>query len=116
MNLFQIFSTFTIAVSSAKIIALFLKGRLKITELFFWLGIWLVGLVVILFPALSVKIAHLFGIQRGADLIIYTSILVIFLVLYRILLKIRDVEEKIGKIVSSLTVRDDRITNESSEK
>lgn len=102
MNLFQVISSLLIISSSLKVIRLFRRRNLVATELLLWTGIWLAGLTVILFPEVTVGLAHTLGIQRGSDLIIYSSIIALFLILLRLWIKIRSMGTKIGLLVSKL--------------
>mgnify|MGYP001578212676 CR=1 len=104
MTLFQLTAVILILPSSFKLWQMFRRGGLRLGEVFFWLILWLGGLTVILLPAVTVKVANLFGIQRGTDLIIYSSVLLLYLIFYRLWLKLRDLEEKIGKITTHLSL------------
>lgn len=61
--------------------------------------IFFTGIVFILFPDFSTRIANLIGVGRGADLILYLFVigfLFVFLIFYS---KIKSLEKKITKLV-----------------
>lgn len=58
-------------------------GSITRREYIFWSAVWLFIIIVSLFPRISVLFAHLFGIGRGVDLMIYTSIVVLFYLSFR---------------------------------
>ena len=57
-------------------------------------------------PDLLVRIAHFLGIGRGADLVLYLSILFTFVVFFIIYLRFRRVDEQLTKIVRHLAIKD----------
>lgn len=71
-----------------------------------WLGLWLAAAVSIAFPDVLVGIAHLLGIGRGADLVLYLSILFSFAGFFFMYLRFRRVDEQLTKIVRHLAIRD----------
>jgi hypothetical protein len=50
-----------------------LRGSIVLTKRqnFLWEFLWLAAALVIALPSISNRIAHLFGIGRGADLVLY---------------------------------------------
>ncbi|MEK7072456.1 MAG: DUF2304 domain-containing protein, partial [Patescibacteria group bacterium] len=66
---------------------------------FSWLVIWLVAILIIWYPQTTTYLAARVGIGRGVDLVIYISIIVIFYLMFRLLLKIEQIEKQITKIV-----------------
>jgi len=82
-----------------KIIARFKKQELKNSELFIWVLFWLAVAALVWVPNSLTKLANIFGIGRGADLIFYASIVVLFYILFRIYLRLEKIERNITKIV-----------------
>lgn len=73
----------------------------KITSASFawWLVLWLVVLVVFWVPDSTGYLALTLGITRGADLMVYVSVLVIFYLLFKIFMRLNKIEESITKLV-----------------
>ena len=72
--------------------------------LFFWLLFWLaVGFVAIL-PQTADMVARVVGVGRGADLVIYASLLVLFYLIFRVYMKIEQVEREVTGLVRKLAL------------
>jgi len=102
---FQIlFSTFTlfalISVWGRKKI-----GLLGNKAVFFWLFFWLLALVFVWWPNSTTILANKFGIGRGADLVLYASLVVIFYILFRLNVKLEGINRDITKIVRDKTLK-----------
>jgi hypothetical protein len=68
-------------------------------QLAVWLAIWIGGAVVVLFPDFSTILANRLGVGRGADLVMYVSIPVLFYTVFR--LRIRT--ERLSRDLTDLT-------------
>jgi len=86
------------------LIVLRLIYKLKIKDIgigqfFSWLLVWLIAIFIIWYPGFTTYLATRVGIGRGVDLVIYVSIIVIFYLMFKLLLKIEKIEKQITKIV-----------------
>lgn len=75
--------------------------EINLGQFFSWLFIWLVAISIIWYPQITTYLATRVGIGRGVDLVVYISIIVIFYLMFRLLLKIEKIEKQITKIVRS---------------
>lgn len=75
------------------------RAELKIGEFIIWLIFWLAAGVVVWIPNLTNIAANFLGIGRGADLVFYASILILFYLIFRIYVKIEKMERNITKVV-----------------
>ncbi|HPL93392.1 MAG TPA: DUF2304 domain-containing protein [bacterium] len=94
-----------IALSVLGIISLFWqirRGNMDWFSSIKWFVAWCAVLVVAIEPAIADWLANLFGTGRGADLLIYLSILFIFALIFKLFLKINQVERQISDLVSHL--------------
>lgn len=71
-----------------------------------WISLWIAAAVVIADPDLLVRIAHFLGIGRGADLVLYLSILSTFVACFLIYLRFRRIDEQMTTIIRHLAIRD----------
>ena len=69
------------------------------------------GAVFIIFPDLTIIIAHKLGVGRGADLIFYLSILIFWFVIIKLYARIRKLEQIMTEII-----RKDALSNVSKDK
>ena len=67
---------------------LFLKLKNQETskkDFLLWFLIWILAIVIIAYPQGTVLVANKVGIGRGADLVVYVSVIAIFFLLFRLL-------------------------------
>ena len=89
------------------IIRLFLelkKNEISLLTFSIWLVFWLGALAISLFPNLSSILARLLGIGRGADLIIYFSLILIFYFIFSFEVRVRGIDQKIDQVVRALSL------------
>jgi len=75
------------------------EGLLGPKGLIFWLGFWVLATVLVFYPNSTTTIAHYLGIGRGADLLMYVSLVVIFYVLFRLHVKLESIGRSLTKVV-----------------
>ena len=93
--LFSLFALFAIAsVMNKK-----KEGLLGPKGLIFWLVFWILAGVVVLWPDSTFVLANYLGIGRGADLVVYVSLALIFFILFRLHVKLESVGRDITKVV-----------------
>lgn len=69
-----------------------------------WTLVWIGTACIIIFPDATSFVAHLLGIGRGADLIMYASLLLIFYLIFRIHLTLARIEQEITEIVRAIAL------------
>lgn len=67
--------------------------------------LWISALYFVLNPNLLIEIANEIGIGRGVDLAIYLSILLLFYLAYKILVKLEKINRDITKMVRNSALR-----------
>lgn len=72
---------------------------LHFKEFIFWTILWLAIGIVVVYPKTASLVAQLVGVGRGADLAVYSSLLLIFYLLFRIFMHLEKTEKQITKIV-----------------
>jgi len=65
----------------------------------FWLLFWLAVILVAIWPDSAQRIADHLGIGRGADLVIYISVAMIFFVLFRLHVKVEGLKRDLTRVV-----------------
>jgi hypothetical protein len=63
------------------------------------------GIVFVLFPELTTRIANKLGVGRGTDLIVYVCIIFFLFVIIRLYARLRRLEQMITRIVRDNTLR-----------
>ena len=99
MKPIQFFLLTFVLVALAKVIHSYQQRRMRTLTFLFWTLVWVGTVSVISFPDATSFVAHLLGIGRGADLIIYASLLISFYLIFRIHLMLARLEQEITEIV-----------------
>ena len=81
------------------------ENHISVGELFFWLAIWSGLIFVIFFPGVTSFFARQLGVGRGVDVIIYTSISLLFYLIFRLYVRAEETEKKITKLVRELAMK-----------
>ncbi|MBT4349287.1 DUF2304 domain-containing protein [bacterium] len=102
----QILVTLFVVIILFKLFKQRQADKLSLSSFFAWFILWLIVLVVFWQPNTASYLANFLGIGRGADLIIYLSVIVIFYLLFKIFVRLNKIDKEITKIV-----REDAIKN-----
>ena len=81
------------------------KFRVKIIslrEFLFWLIIWIVAGTIVILPHITTFLAEHLGIGRGADLVLYVSLILVFYLIFRLFVRQEKLERNISKIVEEV--------------
>lgn len=106
--LIQILATLFVIFALWRVIAKYRRSELKPTEFAMWLVFWLAVGVAFFTPESLTKIANLLGIGRGADLVLYVAVVVVFYLMFRIFVRLEKMEKNITKIVRKNTLDKER--------
>jgi len=83
----------------------FRRGEISGREFFLWLVFWALVGVAVLFPRGTDLLARLAGVERGADLLVYVSVLVLFFVVYKLMVRLDRVDREITTVVRELALK-----------
>lgn len=81
------------------------RRRDKVWSGLFWIVAWCAVIVVFWQPEVASYLAARAGIGRGADLVIYSAILVVAYLLYRFYIRIERMERNITTLTRELALR-----------
>lgn len=65
----------------------------------FWSFIWIAAALVVFFPDITFRLSRVFGIGRGADFVLYSAMAVLFIIIFRLELKIERMNRDVTKVV-----------------
>ena len=104
MKPIQFFLLTLVLFAVTRVIQKYRQRGIQLLEFSIWLLVWAGAIFIILFPDATNFLAALLGIWRGADLVLYTSLLVIFYLVFRIHLALDRVEQEITAIVQAMAL------------
>lgn len=90
----------------------FKGGGVRKIGFIFWSGLFTFAIVIVLFPDISSRIARAIGISRGVDTVVYTSIALIFYLIFRLHVFLEDIRNDITKIVSEIALKEEKKKND----
>ncbi len=71
-----------------------------------WTLFWMLAAAVVWVPESTSRIARWVGIGRGVDVVVYTSVAVLFYMVFRIIVRIEKIERDITVIVRKHALQD----------
>ena len=77
----------------------FKKKELTLREFTLWGIFWIILGVFVVYPELMSRLANLFGVGRGVDIIIYLALILLFYLMFKINIRMERIEQDITKIV-----------------
>lgn len=102
----QVFLAILIIFIMLRTLSAYKAKKLSANFTFIWLTFWLGPLILIFQQEFITGLAHRLGVSRGVDLIIYTATIIIFYLIYRLMVYIKEVDRKITEIVRKMALRD----------
>ena len=102
----QVFLISLVVLVVGLVIMRYRQGKIGAPGFFLWLVLWIGAATVIVFPDSTGVAAHLFGIGRGVDLVLYISIILIFHLLFKVYVRLEQVNREITQIVRALALRE----------
>jgi hypothetical protein len=109
----QVLGVLFLLFALSRVILRWRSHRLALSELVLWVFVFGGILTVVLVPSLSAWLARLLGIGRGADLVIYGSIVLLFYLVFRIYIQLENIEYKLTTLVREIALTQ---TQDSSAK
>jgi hypothetical protein len=108
MSLFQLLAVPFIAAMLFASARNLLKVRARLVVSTLWVLLWLATLMAVIDPDSTTQVARALGIQRGADLLVYSAVLGFIVGFYLVYLKLRQLSREITLLTRELAMRDAR--------
>lgn len=77
---------------------------ISLQEFILWTIFWFMVAFVVILPETTSLVANLVGVGRGVDLVIYVSVLILFYLAFRILVRLDKIEKQITKVVRKISL------------
>lgn len=110
MNLFQILALVVVVSLLTLTVVAALRGWATRREGVVWTLLWLTAGVAILWPGVTKIVANALGIGRGADLLLYCTVVVMMLGFLMVYVRLRRIRRELTLLVRHLAIRDAVIT------
>ena len=81
-------------------------GDLSLGGLIGWTIFWLAAGLVALLPNSTAQLAKIFGIGRGADLVVYVALAGLFFLIFKLMVKIERLNKDITKLARRIALND----------
>lgn len=75
------------------------RQAIRPLEALAWTVVWIGAGIIVCLPSITTKFANLFGVGRGADLVIYVAVFVLFLLVFHLHVVHDRVERSITELV-----------------
>jgi hypothetical protein len=105
MTLFQTLVLGLFLILAVSTVSAGVRGAVRKRIVVFWLAVWLSGSIAVIWPHSTAVVAHALGIGRGADLVLYSSVLVMFVAFFYVYARFRKVERQLTLLVRRLAIQ-----------
>lgn len=75
------------------------QQAIRVAEGAFWTILWATGIALVWRPEVTDVLANFFGVGRGADLILYVSVIVLFFFSFLLVITLDRLERQMTKLV-----------------
>ena len=104
MEIIQILALIFAVFALFKILLQVKNREINIEAAIFWIFIWVLVILMVVFPQTMSHLATLTGVGRGVDVVIYIAIIVLFYLHYRLYMKIENIEREITLLVREIAL------------
>ena len=112
----QVFLLAFTLFSLSRVYLRFKEGVLSPKASLFWLILWLGALIGILMPQTTSRVAGIFGVGRGVDIIVYISLAILYYLVFRIYVMIEDLRREISFLVRHIGIKNSVSKSSKSKK
>lgn len=75
------------------------QNVIRVSEALAWSLLWIVAAIVVLRPNVTTRLAQFFGVGRGVDLVLYASVAILFLLVFKLFIQHEKLERKLTDVV-----------------
>jgi hypothetical protein len=105
MTVFQIAAFLILGLALAATVTMAVRNRIAGRVAFAWSLLWIAAIIAIARPQLTVTVANVLGIARGADLVFYLAILGMLVGFFAVFVRMRRFETEMTRVVRELALR-----------
>jgi len=118
MTVLQIILILFIVFASLRTVYRFRKHEISVREFVVWILLWILAALATLMPQSADIIARKVGLAtgRGVDLAVYSSIPLLFYIIFRLFAKVDRIEKQLTKIVRRQALMGERLDNKKNHE
>jgi hypothetical protein len=106
MNGFQWLVASLLLLLIAATFTAMVRRTLPLKASLIWMGVWLSALAAVGRPEITIIVAHILGIRRGADLVMYFGIVFGLVAFFAVFNRMRRIERELTEVVRELALRE----------
>ncbi|MBI3379820.1 DUF2304 family protein [Candidatus Gottesmanbacteria bacterium] len=106
MTLTQILLTLFLIFAISRVVLRFKDGEVSWLALLFWVTLFSLAIIAILLPQITSELAWILGVGRGADAVIYISIVLLFYLVFRLYVYLGDLRHDITELIKEIALKD----------
>lgn len=91
--------------AASRAVLQFRGGTIRFGMLSFWLMVWIFALIAIFYPEQTTQFAKILGINRGADIIMYASISLLFYLVFRLYVYLESMRTEISTLIREMSLK-----------
>lgn len=103
-------------LATIKVWSKFRDKTLSLFESVLWTAIWVSIGIIFWQPEIASRLAVFVGIGRGADLIVYVSIIVIIYLLFRLFIRVDKMDRQLTKLVRTIALKDEKKDSDTNSQ
>ncbi|MEI7741563.1 MAG: DUF2304 domain-containing protein [bacterium] len=97
--LIQIIFSLSFAIALFTTWKRFREDAVRFAEACIWSLLWFAALLIVWWPGFVSFLAGKVGVGRGADLVIYSSIIIIFWLIFRVFVRLEAIERQTSALI-----------------
>ncbi|MDR2545293.1 MAG: DUF2304 family protein [Methanobrevibacter sp.] len=112
LGIYQILFIILAVLTIFFVLKIYNNGRISLKTTVLWVCLWIMLFVISLSPDSTTFLANRLGIGRGLDLLIIIGILGTYYLIFRLYLKIENINQNINKLVTEIAIHNENHDNE----
>ncbi|MFA5127941.1 MAG: DUF2304 family protein [Patescibacteria group bacterium] len=108
MTLIQILLLIFFVFAVVKAFVQFRAGDIRLLGFVYWLAFWVAAAGIVVWPDATFVIANKIGIGRGADLVVYLALVVLFFSVFRLTAKVEKQKHEITELTRTLSLKENK--------
>jgi len=92
------------------------KDKVSVYWFVVWSIFWTLLIIAALVPQTTDLIAQTVGVERGADLLVYSAVVVLFYATYRIMIRIEKQHQELTDLVRKIAIMEAKKSDDQDQK